>query len=111
MTPIEAATALEPMLRALIQGEYSSLSIAFNEEHAPNYNTAAEWAAGYSPGYSGTADDRIEWLSDDDRLKAIADNSVWTIQWYPNTPVGFSCVGASTLAGAVAAAIRMAKEP
>ena len=109
MTPIEAATALEPMLRALIQGEYSSLSITFNEEHAPTYDTAEQWAQ-YG-AYSGTSDDRIEWLSDDDRLKAIADNSVWTIQWYPNTPVGFNCVGASTLAGAVTAAIRMGLAP
>lgn len=33
-------------------------------------------------------------------MKAIRENSVWTIQWYPDTPVGFACVGASTFEAA-----------
>jgi hypothetical protein len=50
---------------------------------------------------SGGADnERITWSSDEERLKAIRENSVWTIQWCPETPVGFCCVGASTFEAA-----------
>lgn len=31
----------------------------------------------------------IDWVSEEQRLKAIAENSVWSLQWYPDTPVGF----------------------
>jgi len=29
-----------------------------------------------------------EWVSDEERDKAIASNSVWSLHWYPNTPIG-----------------------
>jgi hypothetical protein len=29
--------------------------------------------------------------------KAIAEDSVWVLHWYPNTPVGFNRIAASTL--------------
>lgn len=29
--------------------------------------------------------------------KAIAENSVWVLKWYPNTPIGFNRIAASTL--------------
>jgi hypothetical protein len=53
----------------------------------------------------GNTEERIQWASEDERLKAIAENSVWTIQWYPTTPVGFCCVGASTFEAAARAAL------
>ena len=109
MTHLEASAALEPILLSLLGGKYSSLTIGFNADHTANYRTAAQWADDFSC-YSGTKEDRIDWPSDDERLKAIAANSVWTIQWYPQTPVGFTCVGASTLAGAIALAIEMGLE-
>jgi hypothetical protein len=28
------------------------------------------------------------WVSPEQRAKAIAADSVWVVQWYPNTPVG-----------------------
>ena len=31
----------------------------------------------------------FDWVSEEQRLKAIAENSVWSLQWYPDTPVGF----------------------
>jgi len=37
--------------------------------------------------------------------KAIATDSVWTIQWYPNTPIGFKRVHAATLDKALADAL------
>lgn len=40
---------------------------------------------------------RCDWLNEEAKAKAIATNEVWTLQWYPNTPVGFNCVAAPTL--------------
>ena len=86
MTPVD--------LLVLLQGRYSSLTIGFNEAHAPNYCPASEWGE-YRDDDSG-----IDWVSPDEREKAIATNSVWTIQWYPDTPIGFNCVAASTFEAA-----------
>lgn len=85
---------LEIDLRALIQGEFSSLIISFNDEHAPNYDTAEEW---------GEYHDLRDWVSEEEREKAIATNSVWTCQWYPDTPVGFYLLRASSLPALIAA--------
>jgi hypothetical protein len=39
-----------------------------------------------------------------EREKAIATNELWTLHWYPDTPVGFYRVAASTLEALLAAA-------
>lgn len=36
---------------------------------------------------SGTYRDDC-WLSDAQKQKAIANDSVWELQWYPHTPIG-----------------------
>lgn len=96
------AEALETFLIGYLKGEFSSLTISFNDEHASNYGNAQGYHDEFG-GYKGDSEDRIEWASDAERRKAIAENSVWTIQWYPETQVGFHCVGASTLAAAIRA--------
>jgi hypothetical protein len=63
--------------------------------HKANYETLEEWSR----------DDVAEWVSDDERERAIATDSVWAIQWYPRTPIGFCCVAASTLSAALAYAL------
>ena len=42
-------------------------------------------------------DDRIQWVSEEEKQKAVKTNEIWELQWYPDTPVGFYCAGASTL--------------
>lgn len=37
---------------------------------------------------NGTYHD-TDWISPEQKVKAIATDSVWTLQWYPNSPVGF----------------------
>lgn len=81
---------LENRLRALLKGKYSSLSISFNESNGPNYWTVAE-------DDDGDPMPHADWISEEERLKARAENSCWTLQWYPNTPVGFCAVKASSL--------------
>ena len=98
------ASNIQADLLALLRGRYSSLTIGFNEHHAADYMTAQECGR-----YTGDEDDFIAWASNDERLKAIGQNSVWTIQWYPDTPIGSYCVGASSLSVALLAAVRVAK--
>lgn len=83
-------------LLKLLKGKHSSLHIGFNDDHACNYATAQEWHDEYGFYGGGRDQDRITWASEEERQKALAGNSVWTIQWYPDTPIGFYCVGAST---------------
>lgn len=80
---------LETLLRGLLKGEFSSLSLTFNEASAPNYKSVAEAEDDY--GETG------DWISDAERKKGRAENSCWMLQWYPHTPVGFCVVSASTL--------------
>ena len=75
------------------------LHITHNQHHA-YYETAEKWA-----------DDNdhhpapYDWASPEERAKAIAEDSIWTLQWYPNTPVGFNSVCASTFEACLAAAM------
>lgn len=41
--------------------------------------------------------DPDEFISPDEWKKAIKQNSVWRIQWYPETPIGSYAICASTL--------------
>lgn len=40
---------------------------------------------------------RIDFESPEHRQRCIDTDNIWVLQWYPNTPVGFNCVGAPTL--------------
>lgn len=66
-----------------------SLSITFND-HALNYQSVAQWVS--------EAEELawFEWVSPDERQRAIEHDSVWTCRWYPDTPVGFCALAAST---------------
>jgi hypothetical protein len=65
-------------------------------------------------GYYLTVRDAIEagdhgyhyddWVSDEQRQKAIDTNECWTLQWYPNTPVGFCLMSAADLSALLIAA-------
>lgn len=93
---------LEQKLRSLLDGEFSSLSIEFNG-HSSSYIHARE-AILEDRYYEGA-----EWVSDAEKDMAIALNSVWTIQWYPSTPVGFCLLAASSLEALLARAFEEIK--
>ena len=38
-----------------------------------------------------------DFISDDEYHKAVQEDSVWCLQWYPETPIGFNIVCASSL--------------
>lgn len=39
----------------------------------------------------------LDWGNDEAKARAIETNELWTLQWYPDTPVGFHQVAAPTL--------------
>lgn len=68
----------------------ASLHLTHND-HKSVYETAEQWIA--------DNDERgfAEWISEEQKQKAIETDSIWTLQWYPNTPVGFNCLAAADL--------------
>lgn len=48
-----------------------------------------------------------DWESEEAKQKAIDTDEIWTLQWYPETPVGFCAVAAPTLEDV----LRLANEP
>jgi hypothetical protein len=97
--PNEPEIALEELPAKLLRGEHTCFHLTFNDEHAVNYMTAADY-------FEGSPDWDYGWISPEEREKAIANNSVWTLQWYPDTPVGFLLMRASTAAAVLAAALK-----
>lgn len=73
------------MTEDLFPAHKASLHLTHND-HKSVYETAAQWAA------NNDVYEHYEWVSDEQREKALATDSVWTLQWYPATPVGFYAV-------------------
>lgn len=42
-------------------------------------------------------DDYYEDMTAEDKMECIRTDSLWTLHWYPDTPVGFYSVNGSTL--------------
>lgn len=49
--------------------------------------------------------DIYEWVSPEQKQKAIDTDSIWTLQWYPDTPVGFCCLAAADFSALLSALI------
>lgn len=95
----QAIAELERQLLALLDGEFSSLSIGFNEASAPNYQTVVQAIE------TGTINPDTDWVSEDSKQRAIATGRHWDIHWYPNSPVGFNQISGATLPEVIEAAI------
>ena len=80
---VEQGPEQEPMFNWLPKHK-CGLHLNHNE-HRNYYQTVEEC---YDPE---------DFVSEDEWLKAIKEDSVWVLQWYPNTPIGFARVAASTL--------------
>lgn len=69
----------------------ASLSLTHNQ-HKDYYLTVAQSIAEREHGYTDDC-----WVSDEQKQKAVATNECWTLQWYPDTPVGFHLRSAADL--------------
>ena len=65
-----------------------------HNEHRDSYESIEAWIVDQET-FGGCS--RFDWVSPEEREKAIKADSVWVLQWYPNTPVGFNCIAASSL--------------
>lgn len=86
---------LEKAMRGLLRGEHASLTLTFNDENAPSYQTVEQAMEGVTGDVCSLSED---WVSPEERALGVKLNSVWTLHWYPDTPVGFYRLRASSLA-------------
>ena len=56
-----------------------------HNEHRDVYETVEDF---YNPDY---------FVSKEEWEKAISEDNVWVLQWYPETPIGFNIIAASSL--------------
>ena len=82
------------------------LSITHNT-HTCLYQSASVWLEDQARE-GGEA--WFEWENDEARLRSIATGEIWTMQWYPETPVGFLAVAAPTLQELLDFALRASAE-
>ena len=69
--------------------EYKVTMTICHNDHKSVYETAERWLLDMG--------DWGDWESDEAKQRAIAADSIWSIQWYPETPVGFIALFAPTL--------------
>lgn len=66
--------------------------ILTHNDHKGVYQTVQQSIDDDSFGYGDKC-----WVSEEQKAKAIAINECWTLQWYPDTPVGFCLLSAADL--------------
>lgn len=66
----------------------AGLSLHHNE-HKTVYETVEQ--------FLGNRFGEVDFVSPEERAKAIETNELWELHWYPNTPVGFYEICASSL--------------
>jgi hypothetical protein len=86
-TPRESAEAFESFLPSHKAG----LTLTHND-HLGYYMSVEDWESTTSS----------EWVSTEERERAHETGEMWTLRWYPDTPVGFHEVSASSLAALIA---------
>lgn len=77
----------------LLPKHEAGLTLTENE-HLTVYQTVREYTYG---------DDEDEWVSPEEKKRAIETNTLWRIQWYPHTPVGHHSLQASSLVALIQA--------
>lgn len=63
-----------------------------HNEHLGDYYTAAEWIADWEGRECPP-----NWRDESQKARAIETNEVWTLHWYPDTPIGSWHICAPTL--------------
>ena len=78
-----------------------SLSLIHNE-HRDYYMTVIAWLNDHN--------DIFSWENDEAKQRAIGTDEVWTLQWYPNTPISFHAIACPTLEELLDWAMRIEQE-
>ena len=69
----------------------ASLTLTHNE-HKAYYRTVTQSIEDDDHGYR-----KDDWVSEEQKQKAIEIDECWTLQWYPDTPIGFYIMSAADL--------------
>lgn len=91
--PAEVLTALGLAVPAVLPRNKAGLSLEHNPQRAL-YQSVEQYLE-----YNDLLD-----LTPEERAAAIERGELWTLHWYPDTPVGFCWVGASTFEALILAA-------
>jgi hypothetical protein len=59
-----------------------------HNQYRDYYQSPAEWIEDH---------DVYDWKDEASKQAAIDSSSIWTLQWYPETPIGFYAIAAPTL--------------
>jgi hypothetical protein len=99
----------DAVIEGMAKQMHSSVDRAVNAMVVPTFDWLPKHAAGLYITHNdhknvyctiedhyGYIDDR-EWVSPEEKLKAIELDSVWELHWYPDTPIGSYKVAASSL--------------
>lgn len=66
--------------------------ILIHNDHKNSYLTVARAIERGEHGYADKC-----WVSPEQMQKAIETNDCWTLQWHPDTPIGFHMLSAADL--------------
>jgi hypothetical protein len=97
----DALRADAELCRWLRELKCNSLSLTRDDDHAANYMTAAEWIDEHADLFRGADAAEVQRMKD--------ANTIWSLQVYPHTPIGFDVWHGATLDAAIDAA-RAAQE-
>jgi hypothetical protein len=76
------------LLKSLEELKCLSLSLSKNEDSSINYMTAAQWIDDSPDDFDGVAPEDLAAMK--------ASGVIWTLQVYPNNPIGFYRIHAPT---------------
>lgn len=85
----DAADLIEHGVAEQFPHHEASLHLTHNQ-HKAYYWTVEEAILQGEHGYD-------DFITEEQKAKAIETNEVWTLQWYPDTPVSFCIVAAADL--------------
>ena len=80
------------------------------ESVLPKYNCALYITHNQHKSYYESVEDAVaeiderepdSWATPEERQRALDSDSIWRVQWYPDTPIGFYVVHASSLSAAL----------
>jgi hypothetical protein len=74
--------------------------ILHHNDHLSYYKTVQQAVDDKDHGYSD------DWVSEEQKQKAIKTNECWLLQWYPETPIGFCLLAACDLSVLLEAACK-----
>ena len=74
--------------------EHKAAMIIYHNDYKNNYDSIEE----------AVECEFNDWVSEEEKQKALETGEIWQVQWYPDTPIGFCVVSASTLEAALESA-------